>query len=114
MDIYCNHCSGSSPKYLCRGCEDAWYCDRECQIADWNHGQHREYCKEMMVDDFELIEKKGGRSRRTKLSKRQQQKFGTVMREFKQGRLHSGGKKGPIVKSRKQALAIAYSEARKF
>lgn len=33
-----------------------------------------------------------------------------VMREFKEGTLHSG-KKGPEVKSRKQAIAIALSEA---
>ena len=33
-----------------------------------------------------------------------------VMREFKGGTLHSG-KKGPVVKSRKQAIAIALSEA---
>lgn len=33
-----------------------------------------------------------------------------VMREFKEGTLHSG-KKGPVVKNRKQAIAIALSEA---
>lgn len=32
------------------------------------------------------------------------------MHEFKTGTLHSG-KKGPVVKSRKQAIAIALSEA---
>ena len=37
-------------------------------------------------------------------------KVGKVMREFKKGKLHSG-KKGPVVKSRKQAIAIALSEA---
>jgi len=36
-----------------------------------------------------------------------------VMREYKEGELHSGSKKGPKVKSRKQAVAIALSEARK-
>ncbi len=36
-----------------------------------------------------------------------------VMGEFKRGELHSGSKKGPKVKSRKQAVAIALSEARK-
>jgi len=36
-----------------------------------------------------------------------------VMREYKQGKLHSGSKKGPKVTSRKQAVAIALSEARK-
>ena len=39
-------------------------------------------------------------------------KVGKVMREFKKGELHSG-KKGPVVKSRKQAIAIALSEAGK-
>lgn len=40
-------------------------------------------------------------------------KVHTVMHEFKHGELHSGSKKGPKVKSRKQAVAIALSEARK-
>lgn len=34
-----------------------------------------------------------------------------VMHEFKKGALHSGSKKGPKVKSRKQAIAIALSQA---
>jgi hypothetical protein len=37
-------------------------------------------------------------------------KVGKVMKEFKTGSLHSG-KKGPVVKSPKQAIAIALSEA---
>ena len=41
-----------------------------------------------------------------------QTKVSKVMREFKKGELHSG-KKGPVVKSRKQAIAIALSEAGK-
>lgn len=36
-----------------------------------------------------------------------------VMEEFKAGELHSGSKKGPEVTNRKQAIAIALSEARK-
>lgn len=36
-----------------------------------------------------------------------------VMHEWKEGELHSGSKKGPVVKSQKQAIAIALSEARK-
>ncbi len=35
-----------------------------------------------------------------------------VMHEFKKGKLHSGSKKGPEVTNRKQAVAIALSEAR--
>lgn len=45
------------------------------------------------------------KSRRGKVEK--------VMHEFKEGVLHSGSKKGPEVHSRKQAIAIALSEARK-
>lgn len=33
------------------------------------------------------------------------------MEEWKEGKLHSGSKKGPSVTSRKQAIAIAMSEA---
>lgn len=40
-------------------------------------------------------------------------KIAKVMREYKEGKLHSGSKKGPVVKNEKQAVAIALSEARK-
>ena len=40
-------------------------------------------------------------------------KIGKVMGEFKKGELHSGSKEGPKVKSPKQAMAIALSEAGK-
>ena len=40
-----------------------------------------------------------------------QKKTAKVMREFGKGELHSGSKKGPLVTSRKQAIAIALSEA---
>ena len=40
-------------------------------------------------------------------------KVGKVMHEWKAGQLHSGSKTGPKVKSHKQAIAIALSEARK-
>lgn len=39
-----------------------------------------------------------------------QKKVGKVMREYKAGTLHSG-KGGPVVTNRKQAVAIALSEA---
>ena len=38
-------------------------------------------------------------------------KIAKVMKEFKGGSLHSG-KKGPVVKGKKQAIAIALSEAK--
>lgn len=42
-----------------------------------------------------------------------QAKVSKVMHEFGEGKLHSGSKSGPVVKSRKQAIAIGMSEARK-
>ena len=35
------------------------------------------------------------------------------MHEYKAGTLHTGSKKGPVVTNRKQAIAIALSEAGK-
>jgi hypothetical protein len=46
-------------------------------------------------------------------AKKASAKMQKVMHEFKGGKLHSGSKKGPVVKSRKQAIAIAMSEAGK-
>lgn len=42
-----------------------------------------------------------------------EKKIAKVMEEFAEGSLHSGSKKGPKVKNKKQALAIGLSEARK-
>lgn len=36
-----------------------------------------------------------------------------VMGEFKRGELHSGSPKGPVVKDRKQAIAIGLAEQRR-
>ena len=47
------------------------------------------------------------------MTPKQTAKVGQVMKEFKAGELHSGSKSGPVVKSRKQAIAIGLSEARK-
>ena len=43
--------------------------------------------------------------------KKATKKVAKVMKEYKAGTLHSG-KGGPVVKSRKQAVAIAMSEAK--
>lgn len=40
-------------------------------------------------------------------------KIKKVMREYDKGKLHSGSKKGPVVKDKAQALAIGYAEKRK-
>jgi hypothetical protein len=53
--------------------------------------------------EYNLKMKKGGMTKA-------QKKVGSVMKEFKAGKLHSG-KKGPVVKNPKQAIAIALSES---
>lgn len=47
----------------------------------------------------------------THLSKKGTNKVDKVMKEFGKHHLHSGSKHGPLVTSRKQAIAIALSEA---
>jgi hypothetical protein len=61
--------------------------------------------KDVLIGRGVIQAKKGGSVKDKKISK--------VMREYKEGKLKSGSKKGPKVKSRKQAIAIALSEARK-
>jgi len=46
---------------------------------------------------------------RTKAGKKAKVKV--VMDEWKAGQLHSGSKKGPIVRNQKQAVAIALSQS---
>jgi Family of unknown function (DUF6496) len=48
-----------------------------------------------------------------KKSRKGKGKIETTMHEFKHGTLHSGSKKGPKVRNRRQAVAIALSQARK-
>ena len=47
------------------------------------------------------------------MAKKKKGKIAKVMGEWKSGTLHSGSAKGPVVTNRKQAVAIAMSEARK-
>lgn len=54
--------------------------------------------------------KKAPKNPKTKYAKSKTEK---VMHEFKEGKLHSGSKKGPKVTNPKQAIAIALSEARR-
>ena len=46
-----------------------------------------------------------------KASTKGKAKIQTVLHEFKEGSLHSGSPRGPKVTDRKQAVAIALSEA---
>ena len=47
------------------------------------------------------------------IGKRGMAKVKRTLHEFKVGSLHSGSKKGPTVRSRKQAIAIALRQGRK-
>ena len=49
--------------------------------------------------------------RKNASKKAKQKRMHEEMHKFKEGTLHSGSKKGHIVKSRKQAIAIALSES---
>lgn len=64
------------------------------------------HCKRKMVKKVAKKIKKDDSSARNA-------KIGVVMEEFKEGKLHSGSKKGPQVTNPKQAIAIAISESKK-
>lgn len=71
-------------------------------------------------EDRELIKslahkkkKKDPKKKSKKVVSKGKGKFEKVMHEFKLGELHSGSKKGPLVKNPKQAIAIAFSEKRR-
>lgn len=53
------------------------------------------------------------RNKKTPKTPRAKAKIKKTMGEWKSGTLHSGSKKGPVVKSQKQAVAIALSQARR-
>ena len=46
-------------------------------------------------------------------SEKSEKKISKVMKEYGKGKLHSGSKKGLVVSSPKQAIAISISEAKK-
>lgn len=51
--------------------------------------------------------------KKSMMKKKSKKKVEKVMHEYSEGKLHSASKEGPIVKNRKQAIAIGLSEARK-
>ena len=53
------------------------------------------------------------KKKRRRYSKKAQKKVAKVMREYKRGTLKGGKGRHPKVKSRKQAIAIGLSEARR-
>lgn len=66
--------------------------------------------KKVFKEDKKLFKKA---EKIKKSNKKKENKIEKVLHEYKEDKLHSGSKKGPKVKSRKQAIAIALSEARK-
>ncbi len=89
----CHNCE-SPARLICSECLDAAYCDESCQSAHFDR------------HEMECIGKRATRGKRAA-------KRAKVMREFQKGKLHSGSKTGPIVTNPKQAVAIAYSEAKR-
>ena len=79
-------------------------------IKEQKHGVKED--KELMKSIKEAHEVKHGKAKKSK-KHHSKGKVGKVMHEFKEGKLHSGSKKGPKVKNKRQALAIAMSEERK-
>lgn len=58
-----------------------------------------------------MASKKKSTKKTPKATPAQKEKVHEVMREFKEGELHSGSESGPIVTDRDQAVAIALNEA---
>ena len=99
----------SEPKMEQMSPDDNEYFTKETRV-----GRNQYKVEKVKKSDDEIgylreIEKKKF-DRRLGKAKGGQAKISKVMREFGKGKLHSG-KKGPVVKSRKQAIAIALSEA---
>jgi hypothetical protein len=87
----CHNC-GDVAFSQCGTCNSAYYCDKVCQMQHYKI--HKPICIEKSAKSY---------AKRNK-----------VMKEFREGKLHAGSKKGPIVTDEKQAWAIAYSEANKY
>ena len=68
-------------------------------------------CDRHMKSDMKSKMKKKDSKSKTKASGKA--KIKVVMDEFKEGKLHSGSKNGPIVTNPKQGIAIAISESKR-
>ncbi len=81
-------------------------------------GDMKNYKKESSEDkelmhDLNKSKKRGIKHRDPKPKSKGKAKIKVVMEEFKEGRLHSGSKHGPLVGNPKQAIAIAISESKR-
>lgn len=68
-------------------------------------------CERHMKSEKKSEKKKKDPKQKTKSSGKA--KIKRVMDEFKEGKLHSGSKNGPIVTNPKQGIAIAISESKR-
>ena len=49
----------------CGACKKAIYCSRECQVDDWNYGEHKYYCKTLAAN-AKKVKESGGSNRDVK------------------------------------------------
>lgn len=75
--------------------------------------KHHEKSEHKESKKHEMKEHKAKKSKSYAKGPKAKHKIEKVMHEFKEGALHSGSKKGPVVTNPKQAIAISLSEARK-
>ncbi|ETN81102.1 MYND finger [Necator americanus] len=48
----CNECGKSTGRLkACEACYNAYYCNKECQLANWNTGGHRDECRRRTTAD---------------------------------------------------------------
>lgn len=73
----------------------------------------KDFRKEIKKDEKLIKSIKSPQKADSKTKSAKKAKVEKVMHEYKEGKLHSGSKKGPEVTNPKQAIAIALSEARK-
>ena len=76
---------------------------------------NKKSAKKKVASKKRVVKKKAApkRKKRDEKEKPGHEKFEKVLKEFKEGKLHSGSKKGPKVKKKSQAYAIAFSEDRR-
>lgn len=65
------------------------------------------------IGPYKPVKKHRKKAAKRLYSKKANEKIHKVIREFEEGKLHSGSKKGPEVKNLKQAVAIGISEAKR-
>ncbi|VDM55836.1 unnamed protein product [Angiostrongylus costaricensis] len=49
----CNECGRSTePLKTCEACYNAYYCNKQCQLSNWNKGGHRDECRKRTTVDY--------------------------------------------------------------